>query len=98
MRLTMTTLSAPLNRLARLSRVMEIMTDLGIVLVLVLTVACFLIPDWSRNLLLAKLGQGGAALPLTPQARLPAALVLPIPAAVIPYVLPHVPPPFPEFR
>ena len=64
-----TPLSVPLSRIARLSRALEIMTDIGITLVAVLTVACFLIPDWSRNLLLAKLGQVGAALPVTPQAR-----------------------------
>jgi hypothetical protein len=93
----MTTLSAPLNRLARLSRVMEIMTDLGIVLVLVLTVACFLIPDWSRNLLLAKLGQVGAALPVTPQARLAAALVVAMPVAVMLYGLLNVRALFREF-
>jgi hypothetical protein len=84
---SMTTLAAPLDRLARLSRVMEIMTDVGIALVLGLTVACFLIPDWSRNLLLAKLGQAGAALPVTPQARLAAAGVVAIPVAVMLYGL-----------
>ena len=85
--MTTTTLSAPLNRLARLSRVMEIMTDIGIALVLALTVACFLIPEWSRNLLLAKLGQVGAALPVTAQARLAAAAVVAIPVAVMLYGL-----------
>src|ERR1700741_5472105 len=93
----MTTLSGPLNRLACLSRVMEIINALGIVLVLVLTVAYLLIPDGSRNLLLAKLGQVGAALPVTPQARLAAALVVAIPVAVLLYGLLNVRALFREF-
>ena len=82
-----TPLSVPLSRIARLSRTMEIMTDIGIVLVAGLTIAGLLIPDWTRNLLLAKLGQTGAALPVTAQARVAAAVVVAVPVAVMLYGL-----------
>jgi hypothetical protein len=90
-------LSVPLGRIARLSRALEIATDIGIALVATLTVACFLIPDWSRNLLLAKLGQAGAALPVTPPARLAAAAVVATPVAVMLYGLWNVRALFREF-
>jgi hypothetical protein len=92
-----TPLSVPLSRIARLSRALEIVTDIGIILVAVLTVACFLIPDWSRNLLLARLGQVGAALPVTPPARLAAAAVVVAPVAVMLYGLWNVRALFREF-
>jgi DUF2975 family protein len=83
----MPALTVPFSRLARVSRGLEIITDIGIALVIVLMVACFLIPDWSRNLLLAKLGQAGALLPVTPAARLAAAGVVTVPVAVMIYGL-----------
>jgi hypothetical protein len=92
-----TPLPSPLRRIARLSRTMETMTDIGIALVVILTIACFLVPDWSRNLLLAKLGQAGAALPVTPQARLAAAGVVAAPVAVMLYGLWNVRAMFREF-
>ena len=91
-------LSVQLSRIARLSRAMEITTDVGIALVVVLTIACFLIPDWTRNLLLAKLGQAGAALPVTAQARLTAAVVVAVPVAVMLYGLLAIRALFREFR
>jgi len=90
-------LSVSLSRLARLSRALEIMADIGIALVATLTVACFLVPDWTRNLLLAKLGQVGAALPVTPRTRLAAATVVAVPVAVMLYGLWHVRALFREF-
>src|SRR6266545_1351167 len=71
-----------LDRISRLARAMEIVTGLGILLVVALGVLAFVIPDWTRNLLLAKLGQVGAALPVTPAARLAAAAVVAVPLAV----------------
>jgi hypothetical protein len=56
---------AALGRLVRLSRVMEIVTSIGIGLVAILSVLALLIPDWTRNIALAKLGQAGAVLPIT---------------------------------
>jgi len=83
----MPALSVSLSRIARLARALEVTTDIGIVLLVVLSVACFLIPDWTRNLLLAKLGQAGAVLPVTPSARLAAALVVALPVGVMLYGL-----------
>lgn len=90
-------LSVPLSRIARLSRGLEIITDIGIALVATLTIACFLIPDWTRNLLLAKLGQAGAALPVTAQARVAAAVIIAMPVAVMLYGLWNVRALFREF-
>ncbi len=76
-----------LDRISRLARAMEIVTGIGILLVVALGVLAFVIPDWTRNLLLAKLGQVGAALPVTPAARLAAAAVVAVPLAVMLYGL-----------
>ena len=83
----MSVLTMPFDRLTRLARAMEIVTTIGIVLVIAGMVACFLIPDWTRNLLLAKLGQVGAQLPVTPQARFAAACAVALPVAVMVYGL-----------
>src|SRR5262245_45352659 len=83
----MSVLTVPFDRLTRLARTMEIVTTIGIVLVVAGMVACFIIPDWTRNLLLARLGQVGAALPVTPQARLAAACTVALPVAVMVYGL-----------
>lgn len=79
--------SAALGRLTRLSRVMEIVTSIGITLVAILTVAALLIPDWTRNIALAKLGQAGVALPTTPLGRAAAGFALAIPVGVMIYGL-----------
>ncbi len=79
--------SLTLDRLTRLSRAMEIVTNVGIVLIAVLMVVAFMVPDWTRNLLLAKLGQLGASLPVTPPARLAAAAVVAVPVGVMLYGL-----------
>jgi len=85
--MAMHTRAAALDRLARLSRTMEIVTGVGILLVIVLGALAFVIPDWTRNLLLARLGQMGGALPITPAARLAAAAVVAVPLAVMLYGL-----------
>jgi len=72
-----------LARLARLSQAMMWVTTVGIGLIVVLTVLGFLIPDWTRNALLARLGQVGTALPLTPAARLVAAAIFAVPVGVM---------------
>jgi hypothetical protein len=79
--------SAALGRLARLSRVMEIVTGIGIALVAGLIVAALLIPDWTRNIALAKLGQAGIGLPITPLGQALAGSVLAIPVGVMIYGL-----------
>src|SRR5260370_34810998 len=75
--------SAAIGRLARLSRVMEMVTWFGIALIAVLTIAALLIQDWTRNIALAKLGQAGAALPITPPGQAVAGLGLAIPVGVM---------------
>ena len=76
---------------------MEIVTGVGILLIVVLGALAFVIPDWTRNLLLAKLGQVGADLPVTPAARLAAAAVVALPLAVMLYGLAAVRALFREF-
>jgi hypothetical protein len=79
--------SAALSRLARLSQVMGIVTSIGIALVAILTIAAVLIQDWTRNIALAKLGQVGAVLPITPLGQAVAGIVLAIPVGVMIYGL-----------
>jgi hypothetical protein len=79
--------SAAIGRLARLSRVMEMVIWFGIALIAVLTIAALLIQDWTRNIALAKLGQAGAALPITPPGQAVAGLVLAIPVGLMVYGL-----------
>ena len=79
--------SVALGRLARLSRVMEVVTSGGIALVGILTVAAVLIPDWTRNIALAKLGQVGISLPITPLGQAVAGIVLAVPVGVMIYGL-----------
>jgi hypothetical protein len=79
--------SAARSRLARLSQVMGIVTSIGIALVAILTIAAVLIQDWTRNIALAKLGQVGAVLPITPLGQAAAGIVLAIPVGVMIYGL-----------
>lgn len=57
--LAMPTRTPPFRRLGPLSRVMEIVTSIGIVLVIVLTGLTLLLPDWTRNLLLPSWDKSG---------------------------------------
>jgi hypothetical protein len=54
------------DRLRRFSKAMAMLTTLGILLTAVAMILVFLIPDWTRNLLLARLGQAGHGLSLSP--------------------------------
>ena len=58
------------DRLRRLSKVMAMLTTLGMLLIAIAMVLVFLIPDWTRNLLLARLAPGrliaGAAITAVP--------------------------------
>jgi hypothetical protein len=78
---------AALDRLKRMARIMSMVTTIGIGVVVILTVAGLLIPDWTRNLLLAKLGLAGAELPVAPGARLIIAIIIAVPVGVILYGL-----------
>ncbi|MGA7488736.1 MAG: DUF2975 domain-containing protein [Xanthobacteraceae bacterium] len=81
----------------RLSRVMAGIATAGIVLIVGLMAMGFIIPDWTRNMLLARLGQTGAVLPVTPGARLAAAIVCTVPTGVMVWGLWHVRALFREF-
>ena len=83
----MAALTVPFHRLSRLARTMQVVTTVGIVLFVVLMTLCFVIPDWTRNLLLARLGHVGAQLPVTPEARAVAAAVLLLPVGLMIYGL-----------
>jgi MFS-type transporter involved in bile tolerance (Atg22 family) len=71
------------DRLIRLSRAMVWVTTVGIVLVVVLSALGAFIPEWTRNIVLVKLGQAGAALPITPLGRALTAAVLVVPIGVM---------------
>ncbi|MBI5112354.1 MAG: DUF2975 domain-containing protein [Rhodovulum sp.] len=77
-------------RLARLSRRMEWVTTLGIVLIVVLMGLAVAIPDWSRNLLTSRLGQTGAGLPIEPGGQIAVALIYAVPVGLMVWGLWHV--------
>lgn len=54
------------DRLRRFSGIMAMLTSLGMLLIAAAMIAVFFIPDWTRNLLLARLGQAGQGLSLSP--------------------------------
>lgn len=70
-------------KFVRLSRTMARLTSTGMVAMLVLMVSAFLVPSWTRNMLLARLGQTGADLPLGPNQVLAAAAITAIPFGVM---------------
>lgn len=76
-----------LARLRRLSRWLERVTSFGILLIAALAVAGFFVPEWTRSVMLNKLGQTGAALPLTEQTRIGVAAIACVPIAVMLYGL-----------
>jgi hypothetical protein len=71
------------NRLQRFSKAMAMLTTLGMLLIAVLMVLVFLIPDWTRNLLLARLGQAGHDLSLSPGRLIAAAAITTVPVGVL---------------
>ena len=71
------------GRLVRLSRYMEIAIWIGIVLIGGLALAATIIPDWTRNIALAKLGEAGEMLPITPLGQFAAGIVLAVPVGVM---------------
>ena len=84
-------------RLVLLSRVMVWLASIGIILVIVLTILALALSDWTRNLLLARLGQAGSALSLTPGSRLLAGAIVAVPVGVMVLGLWHVRALFREF-
>ena len=68
------------NRLQRFSKAMAMLTTLGMLLIAVLMVLVFLIPDWTRNL---RLGQAGHDLSLSPGRLIAAAAITTVPVGVL---------------
>ena len=71
------------DRLRRFSKAMATLTMLGILLIAIAMVLVFLIPDWTRNLLLARLGQAGHDLSLSPGHLIAAAAITAVPVGVL---------------
>lgn len=85
------------TKLVRLSRAMEWMSTIGIVLIVGLIGAVFLVPSWTRNLLLTKLGEIGTRLPLDAGNQALAAVIITVPVAVMLWGLVNVRALFAEF-
>ncbi len=86
----MTELATPspsASRLRRFSSAMAQVTAVGIVLIAVAMALVFLIPDWTRTFLIARVGQPGADVPLTPGRLMAGAAVTAVPIGVLLYGL-----------
>ena len=70
------------DRLQRFSKAMAMLTTLGMLLIAVAIVLVFLIPDWTRNLLLARL-QAGLDLSLAPGRLIAGAAITAVPVGVL---------------
>lgn len=75
------------SRLRRFSAAMALVTTIGMVLIAVAMVLVFLIPEWTRTFLTSRVGQSGAALPLTPGRLVAGAAVTAVPIGVLLYGL-----------
>jgi hypothetical protein len=71
------------DRLRRFSKAMAMLTTLGMLLITIAMIAVFLVPDWTRNLLLARLGQAGHDLSLSPGRLIAAAAITAVPVGVL---------------
>jgi len=89
--------SSTQHRFVRLSRMMMWLATIGIVLVIGLTLLGVIFSDWTRNFLLARLGQTGAALPIDAQGRAITAAIVAVPVGVMAWGLWHVRELFAEF-
>jgi len=78
----MTSFDQP-DRLRRFSGIMAMLTTLGMLLIAAALIAVFLIPDWTRNLLLARLGQAGHGLSLSTGHLIAAATITAVPVGVL---------------
>src|SRR5258705_6097671 len=71
------------DRLRRFSKAMAMLTTLGMLLIAVAMVLVFLIPDWTKILLLARLGQAGHDLSLSPGSLIAGAAIVAVPVSVL---------------
>src|SRR6185295_4933367 len=95
--MSLSTLPGAAERFVRLSRAMMWLATIGIVLVIGLTLLGVIFSDWTRNFLLARLGQTGAALPIDAQGRAITAAIIAVPVGVMAWGLWHVRALFAEF-
>jgi len=77
-------------RLERLSRAMQWVTTIGIGVTAIGTLLAVAIPQWGRNLLLARLGETGAKLPLTVTDQIVAGVIVAVPVGIMIWGLLHV--------
>ena len=77
-------------RFVPLSRAMMWLATIGIVLVIGLSFLGVVFSDWTRNFLLARLGQTGAALPVDPAGRAITAAIIAVPVGAMAWGLWHV--------
>jgi len=70
-------------RLRRFSNAMVVVTTLGMLLIGVAMCLVFFIPEWTRNLLLARLGEAGRDLALTPGRVAAGAAITAVPVGVL---------------
>ena len=86
------------TRLRRFSNAMVIVTSIGMVLIAVAMILVFVIPDWTRNLLMARLGEAGRdILTLTPGRLAAGAAITAVPVGVLLFGLWQVRALFPDF-
>ncbi len=78
----MTALANP-YRLRRFCNAMVIVTSVGMALIVIAMCLVFVIPEWTRNLLLARLGEAGRDLALTPGRVAAGAAITAIPVGVL---------------
>jgi hypothetical protein len=71
------------TRLRRFSNAMVIVTSIGMVLIAVAMILVFVIPDWTRNLLMARLGEAGRNLTLTPGRLAAGAAITAVPVGIL---------------
>lgn len=71
------------SRLRRFSNAMVIVTSIGMVLIAVAMILAFVIPDWTRNLLMARLGEAGRNLTLTSGRLAAGAAITAVPVGIL---------------
>jgi hypothetical protein len=95
--MSLSTLPGAAERFVRLSRAMMWLATIGIVLVIGLSLLGAVFSDWTRNFLLARLGQTGAVLPIDPSGRAITAAIIAVPVGAMAWGLWHVRALFAEF-
>ena len=71
------------RRLRRFSHAMMIVTTVGIAVIAIAMSLVFVVPEWTRNLLLARLGEAGRDLALTPGRIAAGAAITAVPVGVL---------------